>query len=331
VTTTIVPEAAASPGSARRRTLASLGPFLGLLAVIAVFALLTDSPSQYLSVRNFRIVVAQTVIVALGAIGMTMIIVSGGIDLSVGSAIALTGVVTAIGIRDGWGPFAAVLAGVAAGGVIGIVNGLAITRMKVIPFIATLGTLGMARGVAKWIADQQTVNVPETWINDLAVTFPRPEWLLVAPGVWLTVGLAVLAAFVLRRTVFGRRVFALGSNESAARACGIPVDRLKVWIYGLAGLLFGLSGVMQMSRLRQGDPTVAIGTELDVIAAVVIGGGSLNGGVGTILGSMIGASIMAVLRNGSQQMGWPNYIQEIIIGAIIVIAVALDRVRSSKV
>jgi ribose transport system permease protein len=330
VTTTRVPDPAAPPSSARR-TLASLGPFLGLLAVIAVFALLTESPSQYLSVRNFRIVVAQTVIVALGAIGMTMIIVSGGIDLSVGSAIALTGVVTAIGIRDGWGPLAAVLAGVIAGGIIGVVNGLAITRMKVIPFIATLGTLGVARGVAKWIADQQTVNVPETWVNDLAVTFPRPEWLLVAPGVWLTVGLAVGAAFVLRRTVFGRRVFALGSNESAARACGIPVDRLKVWIYGLAGLLFGLSGVMQMSRLRQGDPTVAIGTELDVIAAVVIGGGSLNGGVGTILGSMIGASIMAVLRNGSQQMGWPNYIQEIIIGAIIVVAVALDRVRSAKV
>jgi ribose transport system permease protein len=328
-TTTSVPDAAA-PTSNARRTLATLGPFLGLIAVIAVFALLTDSPSQYLSVRNFRIVVAQTVIVALGAIGMTAIIVSGGIDLSVGSAIALTGVVTALGIRDGWGPLASVLAGVLAGGVIGVVNGLAITRLKVIPFIATLGTLGMARGVAKWIADQQTVNVPETWVNDLAVTFPRPEWLVVAPGVWLSVVLAVAAAFVLRRTVFGRRVFALGSNESAARACGIPVERMKVYIYGLAGLLFGLSGVMQMSRLRQGDPTVAIGTELDVIAAVVIGGGSLNGGVGTILGSMIGASIMAVLRNGSQQMGWPNYIQEIIIGAIIVVAVALDRVRSQR-
>ena len=208
---------------------------------------------------------------------------------------------------------------------IGLVNGLAITRLKVIPFIATLGMLGVARGVAKWVADQQTVNIPETWINELAVTFPRPEWLIVAPVV-----LAVLAALVLRRTVFGRRVFAIGSNEAAARACGIPVDRMKIWIYGLAGLLFGLSGVMQMSRLRQGDPTVAIGTELDVIAAVVIGGGSLNGGVGTILGSMIGASIMAVLRNGSQQMGWPNYIQEIIIGAIIVAAVAVDRVRSLK-
>jgi ribose transport system permease protein len=315
--------------SALRRTLARLGPFLGLVVVIVIFALMTDSPSQYLSIRNFRIVVAQTVIVALGAIGMTMIIVSAGIDLSVGSAIALTGVVTALVLRAGMSPILAVLAGVIAGGLVGVVNGLAITRLKVIPFIATLGTLGIARGVAKWIADQQTVNVPETWVNDLAVTFPRPEWLVVAPGVWLTLLLAVAAAFMLRRTIFGRHVFAIGSNEAAARACGISVDAMKVAIYGLAGLLFGLSGVMQMSRLRQGDPTVAIGTELDVIAAVVIGGGSLNGGVGTILGSMIGATIMAVLRNGSQQMGWPNYIQEIIIGAIIVIAVALDRVRTS--
>jgi ribose transport system permease protein len=330
MTTVTEAEQVAVAGARRRQVLARLGPFLGLIAVIAVFALMTDSPSQYLSVRNFRIVVAQTVIVALGAIGMTMIIVSGGIDLSVGSAIALTGVVTALGLRDGMTPLVALLLGVGAGGVIGLVNGLAITRLKVIPFIATLGMLGVARGVAKWVADQQTVNIPETWINELAVTFPRPEWLIVAPGVWLSVILAVLAALVLRRTVFGRRVFAIGSNEAAARACGIPVDRMKIWIYGLAGLLFGLSGVMQMSRLRQGDPTVAIGTELDVIAAVVIGGGSLNGGVGTILGSMIGASIMAVLRNGSQQMGWPNYIQEIIIGAIIVAAVAVDRVRSLK-
>jgi ribose transport system permease protein len=309
---------------------ARLGPFIGLIVVIAIFALMTDAPDQYLSIRNFRIVVAQTVIVALGAIGMTMIMVSAGIDLSVGSVIALTGVVTAIAIRDGYSPIVAVLGGVAAGGAVGIINGLCITRLRVIPFIATLGMLGMARGVAKWIAGQQTVNVPPTWVNELAVTFPQPDWLIVAPGVWLTVLLAVLMALVLRYTVFGRRVFAIGSNEAAARACGIPVDRLKVWIYGLAGLLFGLSGVMQMSRLRQGDPTVAIGTELDVIAAVVIGGGSLNGGVGTILGSMIGAGIMAVLRNGSQQMGWQNYVQEIIIGAIIVVAVAIDGWRNRR-
>ncbi len=317
------------PGSARS-WLSRLGPFIGLVVVIVVFAVMMDSPEQYLSVRNFRIVVAQTVIVALGAIGMTMVMVSGGIDLSVGSVIALTGVVTALALRTGTTPIVAVLEGVAAGGVAGIVNGLLVTRLKVIPFIATLGTLGMARGVAKWIAGQQTVNVPQTWVNELAVTFPQPDWLIVAAGVWVTLILAVLMALVLRYTVFGRRVFAIGSNEAAARACGIPVDRLKVWIYAISGLLVGLAGVMQMSRLRQGDPTVAIGSELDVIAAVVIGGGSLNGGVGTILGSMVGAVIMAVLRNGSQQMGWPNYVQEIIIGAIIVIAVAVDGWRNRR-
>ena len=314
---------------ALRRSFARLGPALALVVVVAAFALLTGEPAHYLSPLNLRIVVSQTVIVALGAIGMTMIIVSGGIDLSVGSAIALTGVVAALGVADGWPPAVAILTAVAAGGLIGVTNGAIVTGLRVVPFIATLGMLGVARGLAKWLANEQTVNVPPTWINDLLVTFPRQRWLLVPPGVWITLVLALVAAAVLRQTVFGRRVFALGSNEAAARACGIATDRLKLVTYGAAGLLFGLAGVMQLSRLRQGDPTVAIGTELDVIAAVVIGGGSLNGGEGTIFGSMVGALIMAFLRNGCQQMGWPNYIQDIIIGAIIVLAVALDRLRLS--
>jgi ribose transport system permease protein len=305
------------------------GPFVGLFLVIATFAVLTQSPGQYLSATNLRIVLSQTVIVAIGAIGMTIIIISGGIDLSVGSVVALTGVVTAVCIRDGWSPVVGLAAAVALGGVIGLVNGLAITRLRVVPFIATLGMMGIARGLAKWLGKEQTVNAPLTWINDLAVTYPKPVWILFSPGVWLGLALAILIAMVLHRTVFGRRVFAIGSNESAARACGINTNRLKLWIYGIAGLFFGLAGVMQMSRLRQGDPTVAVGIELDMIAAVVIGGASLNGGEGTILGSMIGALIMAFLRNGCQQMGWPNYYQEIIIGAIIVIAVAIDRRRHS--
>jgi ribose transport system permease protein len=313
---------------AARVWLTRLGPFLGLLLVIATFAILTGSPERYLSPFNLRIVLAQTVVVALGAIGMTMIIVSGGIDLSVGAVIALTGVVTALVLGSGAAPVVAIAAAVAVGALVGLINGSLITRLSVVPFIVTLGMLGIARGAAKWLAGEQTVNAPATWVNDLLVTFPRPAWLLVAPGVWITLALAIVVAAVLRNTVFGRRVFALGSNEAAARACGVNTDRLKLWIYGSAGLLFGLAGVMQMSRLRQGDPTVAIGTELDVIAAVVIGGASLNGGEGSVLGSMIGALIMAFLRNGCQQMGWPNYVQEIIIGSIIVLAVALDRWRS---
>ena len=313
-----------------QRWLNRLGPLLGLALVILIFSVLMKTPGRFLSLFNLRIVLAQTVIVAIGAIGMTLIIISGGIDLSVGSTIALAGVMTALGINAGLPLIVAVLAGVLVGAVVGVVNGSIITRLRVVPFIATLGMLGIARGTAKWLAGEQVVNVPVTWVNDLLVTFPNPPWLLVAPGVWITIVLAIVAGVTLRNTVFGRRVFALGSNEAAARACGIQTDRLKVWIYGLAGLLFGLAGVMQMSRLRQGDPTVAAGSELDIIAAVVIGGGSLSGGEGSILGSMIGALIMAFLRNGCQQVGWPNYIQEIIIGGIIVVAVALDRWRSSR-
>lgn len=297
--------------------------------MVLVFALLTDEPSRYLSAFNLRIVLSQTVITALGAVGMTLIIVGGGIDLSVGAVIALTGVITALGIRAGWPPSIAMLAAVAAGGVIGVANGVVITALRVVPFIVTLGMLGIARGMAKWLAAEQTVNVPDSWVNELVVTLPRPAWLVLPIGVWVVLVLAVAAALMLRYTVFGRHIFALGSNEAAARACGIDTTRLKVAMYGVAGALFGLTGVMQMSRLRQGDPTVANGAELDIIAAVVIGGGSLNGGEGSIAGSLIGALIMAFLRNGCQQMGWPNYIQEIIIGGIIVLAVALDRARAA--
>jgi ribose transport system permease protein len=313
-----------------KRWLRVLAPLAGLVAVILLFAILTGSPARYLSGANLRVVLAQTVIVAIGALGMTMIIVSGGIDLSVGAVIALTSVVTALALHDGWTPIAALLAGVIAGGIVGIVNGVAITALRVVPFIATLGMLGIARGVAKYVAGEQTVNPPATWLNELAVTFPSRDWMLFAPGVWIAIILAAMMALVLRNTVFGRHVFALGSNEAAARACGINTGALKVRIYALAGLFFGLAGVMQMSRLRQGDPTVAVGVELDVIAAVVIGGASLSGGEGSIAGAMIGALVMAFLRNGSQQMGWPNYVQEIIIGVVIVLAVAADRWRASR-
>src|SRR6266581_25942 len=319
-----------SSANLARSWLNRLGPLLGLILVIVVFAILIGDTERYLSLKNLRTVLAQTVIVAIGAIGMTIIIISGGIDLSVGSGIALTGVIAALGINAGWATTMALAAGIVVGGLVGLANGVAITRLRVVPFIATLGMLGVARGVAKGIAGSQTVNIPDTWANDLLLTVPRSQWLLVAPGVWIAIALAIMAAVMLRRTVFGRRVFALGSNEAAARACGIATDRLKIYVYSLAGLLFGLAGVMQMSRLRQGDPTVAMGSELDVIAAVVIGGGSLSGGEGSILGSMIGALIMAFLHNGCQQVGWPNYIQEIIIGALIVFAVAIDRWRSSR-
>src|SRR3954466_12326792 len=209
---------------ARRRWLDLLGPFIGLLAVIAVFAIISGSPAQFLSPANLRIVFAQTVIVAIGAIGMTVIIISAGIDLSVGAIIALSSVITALALQHGWPPGSAIVGGILVGGAVGLVNGLAVTQLRVVPFIATLGTLGIARGAAKFIANQQTVNPPSTWLNELAVSFPRQSWMLVSPGVWIAIILAAMMSVVLDRTVFGRRVYAIGSNEVAARACGIRVN-----------------------------------------------------------------------------------------------------------
>lgn len=331
-----------------KRALAKLGPFLGLILIVVLFSLPKDMREVFPTYANFRFVFIQTVIVAVGALGMTMIIVSGGIDLSVGSSIALTSVVGALLIQRGYGPLSVLVVSILSGGLIGLLNGAAIAGLRMVPFIITLGTLGIARGAAKWLASDQTVNYEKspinTWMNEPTITFPEggPTWLpsfmaqfveflgRLPLGVWVTVILAVLTALLLRNTVFGRHVFALGSNETTARLCGIPTTRLKISIFALAGCFFGLAGLFQLSRLRQGDPTVAVGLELDIIAAVIIGGASLSGGVGTILGSMIGALIMAVLRNGSQQMGWPTYFQEIIIGVVIIVAVFLDRVRQGK-
>lgn len=307
-----------------------LGPFFGLLAVIALFSLDAEVRSYFLTGANFKIILIQSVIVAIGALGMTMIIVSGGIDLSVGSVVALTSVAAATLLNHGWPAVAVGGAVIAAGGLIGLFNGAIIAGLRMMPFIVTLGMMGMARGSAKWLAGNQTVNAPDSAIHQLMARRDPLHFLPLPPGVWIAVSLAVVMVLVMRRTVFGRHVFAVGSNEATARLCGIRVGRMKVAIYGLAGLFFGLAGLMQMSRLTQGDPTVAIGLELDIIAAVVIGGASLSGGAGSILGSMIGALIMAVLRNGSNQMGWPNYMQEIIIGAVIIVAVGVDRLRQRR-
>jgi ribose transport system permease protein len=309
--------------------LARFGPFLGLVLVIGLFSLSNEIRGYFLSYANFKIVLTQTVIVAIGALGMTLIIVSGGIDLSVGSVIALCSVVGALLIQQGWPVVAVVVAVIASGGLIGLLNGAAIAGLRMTPFIITLGTLGIARGAAKWLANNETVNYDASPINHWMTTADPFGWALPA-GAWLTLVLAGLTAVLLRATVFGRHIFAIGSNEATARLCGVATVRTKILLYGLAGCLFGLAGLMQLSRLRQGDPTVASGVELDIIAAVIIGGASLSGGVGTVLGSMIGALIMAVLRNGSQQMGWPTYFQEIIIGAVIITAVFLDRLRQAR-
>lgn len=312
------------------RWLNAAGPFLGLALVVGLFSLSSEVRPYFLAGANFKIILVQTVVVAIGALGMTIIIVSGGIDLSVGSTVALSSVVGASLLLKGTSQGVVVAAMLAVGGIMGLLNGAVIAGFRMMPFIVTLGTMGIARGLSKWLAGNQTVNYPEAPINNV-MAIAEPTRLLPLPvGVWIAVALAVAMSVLLRQTVFGRYVFAIGSNEATARLCGIRVPLQKVAIYSLAGVLFGLAGLMQLSRLTQGDPTAAIGLELDIIAAVVIGGASLSGGSGGILGSMIGALIMATLRNGSNQMGWPNYMQEIIIGAVIILAVGLDRWRQSR-
>lgn len=325
-----------SYGAKRLWTL--LGPFLILVFVNVLFAALlawkdsaneTEDLKNFFSFANLVIVLTQTVIVAIGALGMTMIIVSGGIDLSVGSVIAFTSVFGAVLIREQNALPWVITATILAGGLVGLANGALIAAFRLMPFIVTLGMLGIARGLAKWLADNQTVNFPESPIGNI-MNQPLFADFMPPLGVGLAILLAVIMTIVMRQTIFGRYIFAIGSNEATARLCGIPTRRIKLLIYSIAGLFFGIAGVMQLSRLRQGDPTAAAGLELDMIAAVVIGGASLSGGTGSVLGSMIGALTMAVLRVGSQYMDWPTYMQEIIIGVLIVLAVALDRLRQKK-
>jgi ribose transport system permease protein len=306
------------------------GPLLGLFFVVGVFSANGEVRPYFLTGANFKIILTQTVIVAICALGMTMIIASAGIDLSVGSVVALTGVAGATLALKQCPAAVVALFPVLAGGVIGLINGAVIAGFRLLPFIVTLGMMGVARGAAKWLADNQAVNYPESPVNRL-MALESPDKLLPLPwGVWIAIALAAGMAVVMRQTVFGRHIFAIGSNETAARLSGIRVRWNKVMIYALAGLLFGIAGLMQLSRLSQGDPSVAVGLELDVIAAVVIGGASLSGGSGSIGGSMIGALIMAVLRNGSNQSGWPSYMQEIIIGLVIILAVGLDQFRRRR-
>ena len=321
------------PGRNVRSLLTLIGPFLGLLFVIGIFSVKADVREVFLTGGNFKIIFTQTVIVAIGALGMTLIIVSGGIDLSVGSVVALASVVGAklLASPQPWSTPVVIAGTILAGGIVGLINGSLIAGFRMMPFIVTLGMMGVARGAAKWLGDNQTVNYDEKAAVNTIMAMDEPYKFFPLPiGVWVAVGLAIIVAVLLRQTIFGRYIFAIGSNEATARLCGIRVRLQKTIIYTLAGLLFGTAGLMQLSRLTQGDPTVAIGLELDIIAAVVIGGASLSGGTGSILGSMIGAVIMAVLRNGSNQMGWPTYMQEIIIGIVIVLAVALDKFRQSK-
>ncbi|MDX2248490.1 MAG: ABC transporter permease [Bacteroidia bacterium] len=318
-----------------------LGPFSALLFVLLLFALIGIGNENFLpsffSLYNEKTILTQTVIIGIGALGMTLVIISGGIDLSVGSQIALGTVVISLILNGGESetagfflPLGAALGGIVSCAVVGWIGGFVSARFRIVPFIVTLGTMQITRGTAKWFAGEQTVPTESNWLQSLMLVDPDPSWLIFAPGIWITLILLGILYVLLKYTVLGRHIFAIGSNEQTARLCGIRVEYKRVLIYTLCGLFTGVAAVMQYSNLTIGDPTAASGMELDIIAAVVIGGGSLSGGEGSATGSIVGALMIAVLRNGCNILGVPTYIQEIIIGLIIVGAVLVDNIRHKR-
>lgn len=303
-----------------------VGPLVALLAVYALFAFLR--PDTFARGINLETMARQTVVVAIAAVGMTLVMVKGGIDLSVGSLVALTTVMIARSLRADGDVVTAVLFGVGIAVACGLVNGALVAGLRITPFIVTLGTMSVMRGVAKGLADEQKIDADPQGLDELmAVVPPDLAWMVLPPGVWIALVVAGVAAVTLSFTPLGRHIVAIGSNEQTARLCGISVPRVTIITYGLMGLTAGLAGVMEFATLTVGDPTDSIGLELEVIAAVVIGGGSLSGGQGSVPGALLGAMLMTVIKTGATHVGLPNWVQEIVTGGIIVVAVALDRIR----
>lgn len=356
-----------TPAQFLRGVITSLGPLLALLVVVFLFAgleaLKVERP-VFLTADNLRLITANSAVIALGALGMTLIIISGGIDLSVGTGVALCATVLACGLKLNWNPAFAVVVTLLTGALLGAINGTLISLLRVVPFIVTLGTMTAYLGAGKMLAEEvdegQTVrpavyapgdrnfdkNQVPVWLQQFtsvrekalwpaknqvpAAILPLVDWLRFPVGIWFGLFLAAIVSAVLRYAVFGRYVFALGSNEATARLCGINVPAVRIAVYTLAGFFVGIAGIYQFSRLTSGNPTSGSGLELRVIAAVVIGGGSLSGGRGSVLGTLAGAALMAVINSGCTQLGIPNPLQDVILGVIIIAAVTLDQVRQRR-
>lgn len=316
-----VPMPAKSGGE--RMMLQKLLPFVSL---IVLFVALAIASPHFLSSTNLSSVVRQTAVINIMALGMTLIIIIGGIDLSVGAILAMGGLLGTMAMEKGLSIPTGVLIGTLTGFACGLANGLMITGLNIQPFIVTLGTLGIFRGTTLIISNGLPVHrIPQQF------SFLGEGNVLGVPFVlWILVACAVMTHIMLEHTRLGRYTFAIGSNREAAIYAGIPVQFHTTVVYAIGGMLTGLAGMIEASRLMTGQPTAGQGYELQAIAAVVIGGGSLKGGEGSVIGTLIGAFIMGLLSNGSDLLGVSPYLQQAIIGAVIILAVMLDEVRKRR-
>lgn len=305
---------------------------IGILIILFVlcFFLSVATPTFLTSTNIFNILRAFSWI-AISAFGISMVIITGGIDLSVGSVMALSGLITAMMIKANFGIFLSILGGLFIGAFVGFVNGFLVSKANLPPFVATLGTMSIARGFCYGLTGGWPVReLPQSFmfwgqydIPFLGVGIPLPVVVMIILG--------IVTSLFLNRTVWGYRIYAVGGNEQAASLSGINTGRIKLLVYTLCGFLTAIGGLLMTARLGVAAPTAASGYELDVIASAVIGGTSLSGGEGTILGVLVGAAIMQVLRTGMVLLGFPAYWQPAAIGAIIILAIVFDQYRKKKV
>ncbi|EPR26832.1 MULTISPECIES: ribose ABC transporter permease [Geobacillus] len=305
----------------RKWDVKKLGPLIGLFLLCIVLSILSD---DFLTMDNWLNLLRQVSINALIAFGMTFVILTGGIDLSVGSVLALSSAITAGMMAQGMNGFVAILVGLLAGMVMGVLNGVIITKGKVAPFIATLATMTAFRGLTLVYTDGRPITGFAS--DDIMFQMIGRGYFFGIPVPIILMLMVYIALYVvLKKTTFGRHTYAVGGNEEASRLSGLRVDRLKIYVYALTGTLSALAGLILTSRLNSAQPTAGTAYELDAIAAVVLGGTSLSGGRGWIFGTLVGALIIGVLNNGLNLLNVSSFYQQVIKGAVILLAVLLDR------